>query len=478
MKRHSVVIFLLFGVVFSQNNPRIPPNPCPSIFNYYYDSDNNIFGEILVPNDGSKIFRMEVNTSYVGLFDQNTRPRLKLDLVTQSDYLLQSKQLTYKLTFSRHDRVPRITQIKFNGRIYCSGPSEMLTSAGVSELWVFKETRLQTFTYYPDQPAVTRPMTTNKPTMPPFIPPRPTTPHYPSYPNDYWTNAPVYPGSGSAGSGNNGAPLPIIDNTQNDPQCGISDRTMNLIVDGVTTVQNEFPWLVALYKWYGLNYEFLCTASLVDRYHVVTAAHCLRFFNSNLVKKEDLILIFGRSHLKHWAEKTENVLRSVTNVEVNPDYKQYSGHGDLAILTLNKPVEYSRTIKPICLWNDYDDLRYVVGKYGTVVGWGKDEGQQDYLVDPKKIEMPIVSEEVCLRSNYEFRNLTSEKTFCAGERNGKGPCTGDSGSPFMLQKNGRWTLRGIVSQAIIDRSTSRCNLRDYIVFTDLAKYTRWIRSRL
>ncbi|KAL3272123.1 hypothetical protein HHI36_022588 [Cryptolaemus montrouzieri] len=457
-----VALVLQIGRISSQSTPRIPPNPCPSVFNYY-QGDNDIFGEILVPNDGTRIFRMEVNTSYIGLFDERTRPKLKLDLVTRNDNILQAKQLTYRLTFTRQDIIPRITQIKFNGRIYCRGPSETLTSAGLSSLWVFKETRLQTYSYYTEsQPT--------KPTIPPFITPRPTTMYYPP---DYWTDRPI-----TSGGVNGAGPAPIIDMSHNDAMCGIADRTMNLIVDGAYTVQNEFPWLVALYKWQDMTYKFTCTATLVDRNHVVTAAHCLKFYNSNLIEKEDILLILGQSYLKHWAEKPDTVLRTVSRVDVHPEYRQYSGHGDLAVLTLSKPVEYSRTIKPICLWADYDDLRYVVGKYGTVAGWGKDDSQKNLMVDVKKVDMPIVSEETCLRSNSEFRQLISDKTFCAGERNGKGPCSGDSGSPFMLQKNGKWTLRGIVSRSILDKSTSECNLREYVVFADTAKYTNWIRSNM
>ncbi|XP_045466375.1 venom protease-like isoform X2 [Harmonia axyridis] len=456
----SFLVLAFLGSVFSQNNQRVPPNPCPTVFGYYYDNDGSIFAEILVPNDGSKVFKMEVNTSYIGLFDERSRPRLTLDLITPKDYLLEARQLTYKLTFTKQEAIPRITQIKFNNRIYCRGPSEMLTSAGVTDLWVFKETRLQTFTYYPDQPS--RPEATTKPTIPPFIPPRTTT----QYP---WLNP----------AEENVRPAPLIDAPQNDPNCGISDRTLNLITDGMTSVQNEFPWLVALYQWKGLNYEFRCTANLVDTTHVVTVGSCLKHFKANLVKTEDILLVFGKSRLRQWADDSNSVVRTVSKVEVNPDYTQYTAHGDVAVLTLKKPVQYSRFIKPICLWGDSNtDVQQWTGRYGTVAGWGKDDYQGEFLVDAKKVEMPIVSENTCLMSNREFSKLISHNTFCAGERNGRGPCTGDIGSPFMLEMNGKWYLRGLVSKAIVDKHESRCTLDEYTVFADVAKYSKWISRTL
>ncbi|XP_044764054.1 serine protease gd-like isoform X2 [Coccinella septempunctata] len=464
---YSCLLMLLFvGSVFSRSDSNLPPNPCPNVFNYYYDIDGSIFGEIIVPNDGSTVFRMEVNVSYVGIFDEQSRPKVKLDLTTAKEYLLDARQLTYKMTFDKQDKIPRVTQIRFNDRVYCRGPSGPLTSEGISDLWVFKETRLQTFTYYPDDPKPMRPIPRMKPTMPPFIPPRTTT----AYP---WISA--YDKTESYGR-----PERIVENPGNDQDCGVplSSKTINLITDGSNTTQNEFPWLVALYHWKGLNYEFRCTANLVDNMHVITVASCLKFYKSDLVKQNDILLVFGKSNLRQWAAKSDAVVRTVAAVDVNPEYTQYSGHGDMALLTLQQPVQYSASIRPICLWKGSPDVQEVINRYGTVAGWGKDENQVEFSTNAKKVQMPVVSEQMCMMSNPEFAKLVSYKTFCAGERNGRGPCTGDIGSPFMLQMNGKWYLRGMVSQAIVNRGTSQCNLNEYIVFSDVAKYSRWVSTKL
>lgn len=85
-------------------------------------------------------------------------------------------------------------------------------------------------------------------------------------------------------------------------------------------------------------------------------------------------------------------------------------------------------MKPICLWtstSSYDDL---IGKKGVVAGWGKTEFDAVSTAQPNWASLPVVSESTCLRSNDAFSALTSSRTFCAGDRNGKtGPCLGDSG---------------------------------------------------
>ena len=46
--------------------------------------------------------------------------------------------------------------------------------------------------------------------------------------------------------------------------------------------------------------------------------------------------------------------------------------------------------------------------------------------NPKKVNVTIVSDRDCLRKNYAFAVMTSDRTFCAGGK-GEGACLGDSG---------------------------------------------------
>lgn len=63
-----------------------------------------------------------------------------------------------------------------------------------------------------------------------------------------------------------------------------------------------------------------------------------------------------------------------------------------------------------------------------MLGWGKTEFDAISTNQPKWTELPVVNELTCLRSNDAFNKLTSERTFCAGNKNGNtGPCNGDSG---------------------------------------------------
>lgn len=91
--------------------------------------------------------------------------------------------------------------------------------------------------------------------------------------------------------------------------------------------------------------------------------------------------------------------REVIKYTIHPDYQlrrdDESAGGadsDLAVLTLNKRVEYTDMIRPICLWSGPIKLDYVVGETGVVVGWGRDENGKSFLEEPRHVSSPIVSQ--------------------------------------------------------------------------------------
>lgn len=45
----------------------------------------------------------------------------------------------------------------------------------------------------------------------------------------------------------------------------------------------------------------------------------------------------------------------------------------------------------------------------------------------------------------------------------------------MMKRNGKWTLRGVVSMSLADQGR-RCDLSQYLVFTDVGKFLSWIRN--
>lgn len=154
-----------------------------------------------------------------------------------------------------------------------------------------------------------------------------------------------------------------------------------------------------------------------------------------------------------------------------------------------------------------------MGEHGIVIGWSFDrsknngtsqqQGQNDGhdpLKDgnsiPTVLRAPIVSNEICFKSNADFRNLSSNRTFCAGllansrtlhlpnqhghRRSNPSIYTGISGAGLMILKNNRWMLRGTVSAALpagqAEADEEEDNPFQYIIYADVAKFIDWIMA--
>jgi len=131
----------------------------------------------------------------------------------------------------------------------------------------------------------------------------------------------------------------------------------------------------------------------------------------------------------------------------------------MAILYLERNVEFNSKIAPICLPHT-PSLRQksYVGYMPFVAGWGKTmEGGESATV-LNELQIPIYENGVCIQSYAKEKRYFSADQFdsavlCAGVLSGgKDTCQGDSGGPLMVPEGGapglRFYLIGVVSYGI------------------------------
>lgn len=114
---------------------------------------------------------------------------------------------------------------------------------------------------------------------------------------------------------------------------------------------------------HALDQKFFCGANLITAKHVLTAAHCIH--DKNVLKKldpEDIIMLIGRYNIKQWTEAGSET-RSVGQIIMHPDWKNYSlkYDADVAVLVLDRVVEFTAFIKPVCLSMDSSVQAAAVG---------------------------------------------------------------------------------------------------------------------
>ena len=140
------------------------------------------------------------------------------------------------------------------------------------------------------------------------------------------------------------------------------------IINGTRTSRGDYPFMVSVQLDLG-NGSFLhfCGASIFDRNHVITAAHCVDFLVS-----ENVVLRFG-DWKRDEVEPGEALRRSVAFF-IHPLYNSFTLENDIALITLNDTLKFTNFIQPICLTAQ----PAVPGEETYVMGWGDTRGTEDY----------------------------------------------------------------------------------------------------
>ncbi|XP_061385410.1 transmembrane protease serine 9-like [Danaus plexippus] len=231
------------------------------------------------------------------------------------------------------------------------------------------------------------------------------------------------------------------------------------IVGGSSTDVNAYPWTARLiyYKSFG------CGASVINDRYVITAAHCVKGFMWFLFKVK-----FGEHDRCDTGHVPET--RTVVKMYVH-NFTLTELTNDISLLQLNRPLEYTHAIRPVCLPKTADNL--YVGKIATVAGWGAVQETGKWSCTLLEAQLPILSNENCTKTKYDVTKI-KEVMMCAGypETAHKDACTGDSGGPlFMENSEHAYELIGIVSWGY------GCARKGYPgVYTRVTKYLDWIRD--
>ncbi|XP_075219869.1 chymotrypsin-like protease CTRL-1 [Lycorma delicatula] len=223
--------------------------------------------------------------------------------------------------------------------------------------------------------------------------------------------------------------------------CGVpvaKQGAQRRIVGGDEAGFGSFPWQA--YIRIGSS---RCGGSLVNRYHVVTAGHCVARASARQVQ-----VTLGDYVINSAVEPLPAYTFGVRKISVHPYFKftPQADRFDVAVLRLDRPVQYMPHIAPICLPEKGEDF---LGQFGWAAGWGA--LQAGSRLRPKTlqaVDVPVIDNRLCERwhKSNGINVIIYDEMMCAGYRGGgKDSCQGDSGGPLMLERTGRWYLIGIVS---------------------------------
>ncbi|XP_046643346.1 trypsin-1-like isoform X1 [Daphnia pulicaria] len=222
-----------------------------------------------------------------------------------------------------------------------------------------------------------------------------------------------------------------------------SNEEMRMVGSDVAQ-RNQYPYMVSLGRKNNDRIHKFCGGSLISWNKILTAAHCVTEGKSTHPKDPKNMIVLLGVHELSGKRNDAQLSRNVVKIKIHEKYNPKHWFNDIAILTLENPVKFTKTISSVCLppqgSNDQYEGRLVFAK-----GWGrtKEGGKgSDFL---RHISKRILNQSKC-RQIYNYRPYPSHM-MCAYEP-GKGTCQGDSGGPLVVKSTGpkcKYEQVGIVS---------------------------------
>ncbi|CAG7824176.1 unnamed protein product [Allacma fusca] len=252
----------------------------------------------------------------------------------------------------------------------------------------------------------------------------------------------------------------------NSSSCTCGNRNEeNRIVGGEAAGIGEFPWRCGMFfKQEDNSMKLFCGCSVISHSYILTAAHC-----TNAFPGRQIYVNAGDYDLTNKTE-VENQVLKVKQVIQHENYSIYTHDTDLSLLELERPLNFSRTISPVCLPWKFTTQNFT---NGTVTASGSGLTAEGGNVSPivRKVDLPLIPHELCQEYYGVFR--VSPNMICTYTP-GKDTCQGDSGSSidFKDEKTSQYYAVGITSWG------SGC-ARDKKpgVYTRLANFLQWIESK-
>ncbi|XP_050534898.1 venom protease-like isoform X4 [Daktulosphaira vitifoliae] len=258
------------------------------------------------------------------------------------------------------------------------------------------------------------------------------------------------------------------------------------IVGGKKAVRAEFPHMALI--GFGDTIEevdWTCGGSLISNNWVLSAAHCVEYVIlpedihiegvPNIVKAKWVRL--GALYVEDSSDYNFRSDYKIIQSIINPNYQEDISYNDIALFRLDREVQFSDYVRPICLNVD----KSLEPQKVLATGWGNTSPGGDFSSCLLKVELDYIPVSYC-NNTYSLNVIENlifgvfdEIQLCAGSyQGGKDTCQGDSGGPLQIKHAnypGMYTQIGVTS---VGKSCADKNFPG--VYTKISNYISWIEQ--
>ncbi|XP_074881467.1 atrial natriuretic peptide-converting enzyme isoform X6 [Buteo buteo] len=238
-------------------------------------------------------------------------------------------------------------------------------------------------------------------------------------------------------------------------------RMNKRILGGRTSRPGRWPWQCSLQSEPSGH---ICGCVLIAKRWVLTVAHCFEGRENAAVWQ----VVFGISNLDHPSGFMQT--RLVKTIILHPRYNRAVVDYDISIVELDKDINETSYVRPVCLPSKDQLVR--PDTYCYITGWGHMGNKMPFKL--QEGEVRIIPLEQC-QSYFDMKTITS-RMLCAGYESGTvDSCMGDSGGPLVCeQPAGRWTLFGLTSWGSVCFS----KVLGPGVYSNVSHFIEWIERQI
>ena len=248
---------------------------------------------------------------------------------------------------------------------------------------------------------------------------------------------------------------------------GPGDSPEVYVIGGGDAPWGKYPWMGALVLNDDSNTSQFCGCTAIDRYWVLTAAHCLE----DGTEPDDFKVLFGPGPL---GNDPSVELFKADAIVMHPNYSSiYDLDYDLALVKLKTPLPESIPILPLI-----SDLSLEqVGKTARILGWGITNFDIRTAMRPRflqEADVELFSREFANGNDF-FGGFITEDVLVAGSLDPyKAAHFGDSGGPLLgfNDELDRW------EQIAVTSFGAGCTKASNPIagFTRISRFKLWIEA--